>query len=151
MIRSRNAVEIIGNVGRDPNPPRQGSNSTKVVVIWVATSEEWKKNNEEKTITEWHKVVAYRTLASMADGVIKKGMKVCVVGKIKSVMRTLPTGEERKESYIEAEDIFIHVRELNKSARSNDQDHEETTRYNDSWDSGHERESEDTDVNDIPL
>ena len=97
MIRSRNAVEIIGNVGRDPNPPRQGPNSTKVLVIWVATSEEWKKNDEEKTLTEWHKVVSYRNLASMADGVIKKGMKVCVVGKIKSSVRVMPNGEERKE------------------------------------------------------
>ena len=145
MIRSRNAVEIIGNVGRDPNPPRQGSNSTKVVVLWVATSEEWKKNGEEKTATEWHKVVAYRTLASMADGVIKKGMKVCVVGKIKSSIRTTQTGEERKEFYIEADDIFVHVREFSKFSRPEGED-EDITRYTDSWEPDHE-----PDINNIPL
>ena len=66
-------------------------------------------------------------------------------------MRTMPTGEERKESYIEAEDIFIHVRELNKSSRM-DSEHEEMSRYTENWESDHDANTDsDTDISNIPL
>jgi single-strand DNA-binding protein len=107
MIRSRNLVEIIGNVGKDPEI-RQG-NSSKIAVFSVATSEEWKsKDGESKSQTEWHRVIAYRNLADMVETGLRKGMKVCIFGKIKSSKwQDKNTGEEKTGFHIDADDIFI--------------------------------------------
>ncbi len=85
MARSLNRVELIGNLGADPelrNTPQGAS----VCTLKIATSESYKDKNsgEWKENTEWHRVVLWENLAEYAAKSLKKGSKVFTEGKIKS-------------------------------------------------------------------
>ena len=77
-----NRVILIGNLGRDPEV-RRLENGAVVAKFPVATNESYRdKNGEWQTLTEWHDVVAWRTLAERAESQLKKGSLVCVEGKL---------------------------------------------------------------------
>jgi single-strand DNA-binding protein len=77
-----NKVILIGNLGRDPEI-RHLENGSSVGKFPVATNESYKdKNGEWQTITEWHDIVVWRSLAERAAKMLKKGSLVYVDGKL---------------------------------------------------------------------
>ena len=77
-----NKVQILGNLGRDPEI-RTFQNGNKVCNLRVATTETWKDRNtgEKREATEWHSVSVFK------DGVIRfleqyarKGTKILIDG-----------------------------------------------------------------------
>lgn len=83
-MRSRNRVELIGNLGSDPEAI-VFDNGTMKVSISVATSEVYKNRDTGETVenTEWHKCVAYGKLAQIINQYLRKGSKVLIEGKLK--------------------------------------------------------------------
>lgn len=76
-----NKAMIIGNLGTDPQV-RYTQNEIPVASLSVATTERWKDaegNAQERT--EWHRVVAWRSLAETCGEHLKKGDKVYFCGK----------------------------------------------------------------------
>lgn len=79
-----NRLEIIGNVGKDPEQATLPSGAI-VVKFPVATTQKWKtKQGEAKELTEWHNVVMYDKLAEIAMKYVKKGGSVYVSGSVKT-------------------------------------------------------------------
>ncbi len=77
-----NRVILIGNLGKDPEV-RRLENGAVVAKFTVATNESYKdKSGEWQQLTEWHDVVAWRSLAERAEATLKKGMPVYVEGKL---------------------------------------------------------------------
>lgn len=77
-----NKVILIGNLGRDPEV-RYLEGNVAVAKFSVATNESYKdKKGDWQTATEWHDVVAWRTLAERAEKQLKKGSQVFVEGKL---------------------------------------------------------------------
>lgn len=77
-----NRVILIGNLGKDPEV-RRLENGAVVAKFSVATNESYKdKSGEWQTLTEWHDIVAWRSLAERAESQLKKGMPVYVEGKL---------------------------------------------------------------------
>ena len=60
MAWSLNRVELVGNVGKDPDI-RTTQDGLKIVNLSLATSESWtdKNSGERKERTEWHRVVIF--------------------------------------------------------------------------------------------
>jgi len=85
MAGSVNKVILIGNLGKDPEV-RYLENGTAVASFSIATSESFidKTTGERRDITDWHNIVAWRGLATIAEKYLKKGMKVYVEGKLKT-------------------------------------------------------------------
>lgn len=85
MARGVNKVIIIGNLGQDPEV-RFMPNGNAVANITVATSESWKDKNtgEQKSITEWHRVVFFKRIAEVVGEYLKKGSKIYIEGKLKT-------------------------------------------------------------------
>lgn len=85
MARSLNRVELIGNLGQDPEL-RSTPQGVSVCTLRIATSESYKDKNsgEWKEVTEWHRVVLWENLAEYAAKSLKKGSKVFTEGKLKS-------------------------------------------------------------------
>ncbi len=84
MSRSLNKVQLIGNLGKDPELKYTPS-GVAVATFSIATSESWKDqegNQQEKT--EWHNIVAWRKLAEICGEYLKKGKKVYIEGKIQT-------------------------------------------------------------------
>ncbi|MCB0688395.1 MAG: single-stranded DNA-binding protein [Saprospiraceae bacterium] len=77
-----NKVTLIGNLGRDPEI-RHLESGSMVGKFPVATNESYRdKNGEWQTITEWHDVVVWRSLAERAERSLKKGSLVYIEGKL---------------------------------------------------------------------
>lgn len=82
MSRSVNKVIIIGNLGSDPELRTTGGGQ-QVAQFSVATSRSWTNaSGEKQEKTEWHRIVAWRKLAEIADRYLKKGDKVYIEGEI---------------------------------------------------------------------
>jgi single-strand DNA-binding protein len=79
-----NRVQLIGNLGRDPEV-RTMQNGGQVVTLSIATSESWKddRSGERRERTEWHRVVIFNEgLGKLAERYLRKGAKVYLEGKL---------------------------------------------------------------------
>jgi single-strand DNA-binding protein len=85
MARGINKVIIIGNLGQDPGT-RYTPSGVNVTNISVATTESWKNKNNDETVdhTEWHKVVLYNRLGTVAAQFLHKGSKVYIEGSLRT-------------------------------------------------------------------
>lgn len=84
MARSLNKVQLIGNLGKDPEL-RYTTAGVAVATFTIATNESWKDqdgNLQERT--EWHNIVAWRKLAEICGEWLKKGKKVYIEGRLQT-------------------------------------------------------------------
>ena len=83
-MASLNRVELIGNLGRDPEI-RYTTGGTAIASFSLATSEKVKtKSGAMETRTEWHNIVLYARLAEVAGEYLAKGKSVYLDGKLKT-------------------------------------------------------------------
>ena len=86
MSRSLNKVQLIGNLGNDPEV-RTTTGGSKVATFSLATSRSWNNQSGEKQEkTEWHRCVVWNAkgsgLADVVEKYCKKGDKIYVEGRI---------------------------------------------------------------------
>ena len=82
-MSSLNKVQLIGNLGNDPDIINEG----KIAKFSLATSESWKDkaSGERKTKTEWHNIVVFNEgLVGVIQQYVKKGSKVYVEGQLQT-------------------------------------------------------------------
>src|ERR1700754_5139475 len=97
MAGSLNKVQLIGNLGKDPEV-RRTQDGRPIANLSIATSETWKDKNtgERKEKTEWHRVVIFNEgLAKIAEQYLKKGAKVYVEGQLQTRKWTDQSGGEK--------------------------------------------------------
>ena len=102
-----NRVELIGNLGRDPEV-RSTQQGKKIVTLSIATSESWKdqQSGEWRERAEWHRVVIFNDgLAKIAEKHIEKGMKVRVEGKLRTRKWEDQSGQERYSTEVHVENF----------------------------------------------
>lgn len=84
MAYALNKVQIIGNLGKDPELKYTPS-GVAVASFSIATTESWKdKDGNAQERTEWHNIVAWKKLAEICGEYLKKGKKVYVEGKLQT-------------------------------------------------------------------
>lgn len=95
-MSSLNRVQIIGNLGRDPEI-RQTQAGDKVATINVAITEKWTDRNsgERRERTEWVRCVAFGKLAETMERYLTKGSKVYCEGKFSTRKWTDQSGQDR--------------------------------------------------------
>jgi single-strand DNA-binding protein len=82
MNALKNRVQLIGNLGMDPESKTLDSGK-KFVKFTLATSESYKNADGKKVEeTTWHNIVAWNGLADIAGKYLKKGHQVAIEGKI---------------------------------------------------------------------
>ncbi|MGH7526605.1 MAG: single-stranded DNA-binding protein [Gemmatimonadales bacterium] len=111
MSRSLNKVQLIGNLGADPEV-RSTSNGSRVATLSLATSRQWKNQaGEKQEKTEWHRVVLWNnkgsTLADIAERYCKKGDKVYVEGSIEYRSWQDREGQTRYTTEITARELIL--------------------------------------------
>jgi single-strand DNA-binding protein len=78
----RNRVQLIGNLGMNPEMVNL-ENGKKLVKFSLATSQTYYGNKGDKiTDTQWHNIVAWGNLAERSEKFLKKGNPVAIEGKI---------------------------------------------------------------------
>lgn len=84
MSASLNRVNLMGNLGADPEI-RSSPDGTTVATFNLATTEVWRDregNRQERT--EWHQIVFYKALADVTRDYLKKGALVYLEGKLRT-------------------------------------------------------------------
>ncbi len=104
---SVNKVILVGNVGKDPEVKHLESN-VSVANFTLATSENYtNKSGDKVTSTEWHNIVCWRGLATIAENYIRKGSQVYIEGKLRTRTYDAPDGTKRYATEILADSLQL--------------------------------------------
>ena len=107
MSTLRNHVQLIGNVGQEPQITNLESGK-KVARFSLATNEYYKNEQGEKVQnTEWHTVVAWGRTAEIIEKYAGKGKEIGVSGKLKSRSYEDNEGVKRYVTEVEANEILL--------------------------------------------
>lgn len=95
MSTLRNKVQLIGNLGNDPEIIALESGK-KLAKFSLATNESYKDvNGEKQTKTDWHNIVAWGKTAEIIEKYVTKGKEVAVEGKLTTRNYETKEGEKR--------------------------------------------------------
>ncbi len=95
MNTLRNKVQLIGNLGNDPEIINLESGKT-LAKFSIATNESYRNAKGEKiTDTQWHNVIAWGNTAKIAENYLTKGKEVAIEGKLTSRSYETKEGEKR--------------------------------------------------------
>lgn len=82
MNNLRNRVQLIGNLGMDPEVITFNSDR-KLAKFSVATSQTYINSKGDRVQdTQWHNIVAWGKLAELAEKYLKKGCEAALDGKL---------------------------------------------------------------------
>jgi single-strand DNA-binding protein len=82
--KMHNSIQIIGNLGRDPEQRETRATGAPFAVLSVATRRSWKNaQGEWKSRTDWHRVICFNRLNDAAAS-LRRGDQVIVTGSLVS-------------------------------------------------------------------
>lgn len=107
MRTLRNSVQLIGNLGIDPEI-RETQNGKKVVRLAIATNETYKDANGKKvTDTQWHNVTVWGKTAEIAEKYLQKGKEVAIEGKLRHRTWEDKEGEKHYTTEVVANELVL--------------------------------------------
>jgi single-strand DNA-binding protein len=107
MSTLKNKVQLIGNVGNEPEITNLESGK-KVAKFSIATNESYKDSNGEKvTNTQWHNIVAWGKIADIVEKYVGKGKEVALEGKLTSRSYETKEGEKRYVTEVVVDEILL--------------------------------------------
>lgn len=82
MVPMKNRVQLIGNLGADPEVKDLGKGN-KMARMNIAINTMYRnKKGDYVEDTQWHRVVAFGKTADRVEKVLKKGIQVVVEGRL---------------------------------------------------------------------
>jgi single-strand DNA-binding protein len=102
-MQALNKVQLIGNVGRDPEA-RTFNSGNRCVTFSMATSYTLYKSDKKET--EWHNIVAWSKLGEICEKFLKKGSKVYVEGRLRTA-KWEKDGVLRQRTEIVAQEVMF--------------------------------------------
>lgn len=99
---SLNRIQLIGNLGRDPES-RFTKSGKAVCNFTMATTDKYQ--DEERT--EWHRIVCFGKTAELAGQYLKKGRQVYIEGRIQTKQWEGRDGQKRTDKEIIANNIVF--------------------------------------------
>ncbi|WP_299884030.1 single-stranded DNA-binding protein [uncultured Lacinutrix sp.] len=82
MNTLKNKVQLIGNLGNDPEIINLESGKT-LAKFSIATNDSYKNASGEKiTDTQWHNIVAWGKTAEIIEKYLTKGKEIAIEGKL---------------------------------------------------------------------
>lgn len=108
-MSSLNKVLLIGNLTADPQL-RTISSGQSVASFSVATNRKWKDKNtgELKEESQFHNIVAWGRTAEICAQYMKKGMQVCVEGRLQTrSWDDAQSGQKKYRTEVLAENVLM--------------------------------------------
>lgn len=107
MSTLRNRVQLIGNVGNDPEV-KTFEGGKKVANLTIATNESYKNEKGEKVEqTEWHRIVAWGKTAEIIEKFVTKGKEIAIEGKLTHRSYDDKNGEKRYITEVVVNEITL--------------------------------------------
>ena len=107
MNAMKNTVQLIGNVGNDPDI-KNLDGGKKVANITMATNEVYYKENGDKVEqTEWHRISAWGKTAEIIEKYVTKGREIAVEGKLTHRSYDDKNGEKRYVTEVVVTEVHL--------------------------------------------
>ncbi|MGZ4033829.1 MAG: single-stranded DNA-binding protein [Bacteroidia bacterium] len=107
MNALRNKVQLIGNLGMDPEV-KSLEGGKKLAKVSIATNETYKNSKGERiTETQWHNLIAWGKTAEIVEKFLKKGTEVAVEGKLINRNYIDKEGVKRYVTEIEVSEVLM--------------------------------------------
>lgn len=104
-MKSINRAILVGRLAADPET-RQTEKGTTITTFPLATNRSFSSNGEKKSVTDFHRIVAWSKLGVICAKYLEKGQIVYVEGMI--LNRAYETDGERKYvTEIRADDVSM--------------------------------------------
>jgi single-strand DNA-binding protein len=107
MSNLSNKVQLIGNLGQDPEIINL-TDGKKIAKFSIATQDRYKnKQGEMVNDTQWHRIVAFNSTANIIADYVKKGNKVGVEGKLVTRVWDDKEGNKRYTTEVVCNEILM--------------------------------------------
>ncbi|NNE78553.1 MAG: single-stranded DNA-binding protein [Pricia sp.] len=107
MNALKNKVQLIGNLGQDPEIVNL-ENGSKLAKFSIATSESYKNAQGEKVEdTQWHNIVAWGKTAEIVENFLTKGKQVAVEGKLTHRSYETKEGDKRYITEVRCNELLM--------------------------------------------
>ena len=107
MNTLRNKVQLIGNLGQDPEV-KALDGGKKLAKFSIATNESYKSAKGEKvTDTQWHNLIAWGKTAEIVAKYLVKGKEVAIEGKLINRNYIDKQGIKRYVTEIEVSELLM--------------------------------------------
>lgn len=126
MAFSINMAVITGNVTRDPEL-RYTPSGTAVCSFGVATNHSIKKDDQWTDVPTFHNIVVWGKQAEYISGVIKKGMRISLTGRIDNRQYDAKDGTKRYISEIIADTVVPFTNRASTEGSSEETPTEDNT------------------------
>lgn len=102
-----NKVFLSGRIGKDPEY-RKTTSGSSILTFSLATSENYKKDDQWVEKTEWHNVDVWGARADSLSRKARKGMAVIVSGKISTQTWDKQDGSKGYKTVITADKVEVY-------------------------------------------
>jgi single-strand DNA-binding protein len=107
MYALRNKVQLIGNLGADPEIKTLDS-GTKMARFNMATNESYRNSKGEKVNeTQWHQIIAWGKSAELAEKYLFKGMEIAIEGKLVNRVYSTKEGEKKYITEVQLNEMLL--------------------------------------------
>lgn len=107
MSTLKNKVQLIGNVGNEPEITTLESGK-KVAKFSMATNENYKNaQGEKQTDTNWHNLVVWGKTADIIEKYVEKGKEIAIEGKLTSRSYEDKDGVKRYVTEVVVSEILL--------------------------------------------
>lgn len=107
MKTLRNRVNLIGNLGMNPEV-RILEDGTKMAKVSIATNEKYKNSKgEHVSETQWHNLVGFGKIAQQLETYCKVGTRVVIEGKLVNRQYTDSKMQRRYITEVQLSEIMI--------------------------------------------
>ena len=113
-----NSIQIIGNLGRDPEQRETRATGAPFAVLSVATRRSWKNaQGEWESRTDWHRVVCFNRLNDAAAR-LRRGDHVVITGSLVSSKYEREVSKGKKPTTLKLTSWQIRANTLRKLNRA---------------------------------
>jgi len=107
MNAMKNRVQLIGNVGNDPEI-KTLENGKNLAHLTIATNDKYTNDKGEKVEqTEWHRVTAWGKTAEIIEKYVVKGKEVAIEGKLTHRSYDDKNGEKKFITEVVVNEILL--------------------------------------------
>jgi len=107
MYALKNKVQLIGNLGGNPEI-RTTESGKKMARFSVATNESYRTAKGDKvTETQWHNLIAWGKVADIAEQYLSKGSEVAIEGKLINRNYTDKEGIKRYVTEVQVNEVLM--------------------------------------------
>jgi single-strand DNA-binding protein len=117
-VKMHNSIQIIGNLGRDPEQRETRATGAQFAVMSVATRRSWKNaQGEWESRTDWHRVVCFNRLNDAAAR-LRRGDQVVIIGSLVSSKYEREVSKGKKPTTVKLTSWQIRADTLRKLNRA---------------------------------